>query len=91
MKITKEQEDQIINFGAFEYSNHKMANILEVDNSIVSKEMNNKNSGFYQLYQKGKDRSDYVLDLKLFEMGQRGDIKAIEKFEQRKFKRQNAD
>lgn len=85
MEIKKEQEEQIVNFGAFEYDNRKMANILDVAESIVATEMKNINSEFFQLYQKGKDRSDYVIDLKLFEMAKAGDIKAIDKFESRKF------
>jgi hypothetical protein len=91
MKLTEEQEKQIINFGAFEYSSEKMANILMFNLIDIVKEMKDKNSTFFKLYQKGKDTSDYVIDLKLFELGKSGDVKAIEKFEQRKFKRLNSE
>jgi len=42
------------------------------------------NSEFSQLLQKGRDMSDYVIDLRLFEMAKTGDIKALDKLEQRK-------
>ncbi|MFD1292650.1 hypothetical protein ACFQ5N_02270 [Lutibacter holmesii] len=87
MQIEKEQEEQIVNFGAFQYNNLKMANILNVTEKEVEIEMENKNSLLYNLYLKGKDRADYVIDLKLFEMAKSGDIKALNKFENRIFLR----
>lgn len=89
MKLTEEIIEQIVNFGAFQYSNLKMANVLNLPENIIEEEMNNKSSEFYKLYLKGKDRADYVIDLKLFQMAKVGDIKALDKFEQRIFKRQN--
>jgi hypothetical protein len=50
----------------------------------VEKAMKDVNSVFYELYEAGKNQSMYLLDLKLFEMAQSGDIKALEKLEQRK-------
>lgn len=84
MKITKEQEEQVINFGAFGYSENKIANILGVDVDEVIKEKKDKKSELSKLLQKGKDMSDYVIDLKLFEMAKSGDIKALDKLELRK-------
>lgn len=84
MKIEKEQEEQIVNFGAFEYDAKKIASILGVDLKEVQSEIDNKTSLLYQLLQKGRDMADYVIDLKLFEMAKSGDIKALEKLDNRK-------
>jgi hypothetical protein len=86
MEITKEEEDKIINFGAFGYKIPKMARLLELDEQIVKKEFDNKKSVFFALYQKGQDMADYVIDLKLFEMARSGDMKALETLEFRKRK-----
>jgi hypothetical protein len=84
MKIEKENEEQIVNFGVFEYDSKKIASILGVDEKQVQKEIENKKSLFSQLLQKGRDMADYVIDLKLFEMAKSGDIKALEKLDLRK-------
>ena len=41
-------------------------------------------SVFYKTYMKGSDMANYLIDLKLFEMAQSGDIKAIDKLSERK-------
>lgn len=84
MKIGKDQEDQIVNFGVFGYDALKMANILDADESEIQKELEDETTFFNKLYQKGRDMSDYVIDLKLFEMAKSGDIKALDKLEARK-------
>jgi hypothetical protein len=84
MKIEKENEEQIVNFGVFEYDSKKIASILGVDVKEVQKEIENKTSLLSQLLQKGRDMADYVIDLKLFEMAKSGDIKALEKLDLRK-------
>jgi predicted DNA-binding protein YlxM (UPF0122 family) len=87
MKLTEEQKDQVINFGAFDYSIEKIASILEIDEEIVKNQFKNESSELSVLFKKGKDRADYVLDLKLFNMAKAGDIKALDKLENRKFHR----
>jgi len=84
MEIKKEQEEQIINFGVFGYDAEKIANILGFDKKEVLHELQNKESKLSLLLQKGKDMSDYVIDLKLFEMAKTGDINALEKLDHRK-------
>ena len=84
MEIKKEQEEQVINFGVFDYDAKKIASILEFDKNEVSEELKNKESKLSLLLQKVKDMADYVIDLKLFEMAKTGDIKALEKLEHRK-------
>ena len=87
MKITKQQEEIIINCGVFDYNAAKIANILGVEKEEIEKELKDKNSEFSKLIIKGRDMADYVLDLKLFELAQNGDIKALEKLDQRKRRR----
>lgn len=84
MIIAKEAEEQIVNFGVFEYDTLKMSNILDVSEHEIIKEMKNTSSDFYKLYQKGVDMADYVIDLKLFDMAKSGDIKALDKLDFRK-------
>jgi len=84
MKIKEEQKEQVINFGAFNYSSRKIASILELNQNEVDSELKNKESELSKLIQKGKDMADYVIDLKLFEMAKTGDIKALNKLDNRK-------
>lgn len=78
--VIDDYEEMIVNFGAFSYSNEKMAAILLINEKQIANEMEDKNSDFYRLYSKGKNMRDYVLDLKLFEMAQSGDLKALDEF-----------
>lgn len=87
MKITDDLKEKIINMGVFEYDSEKIASILEIDISIINKELNDAKSELNKLLEIGKNKSDYVIDLKLFELAKAGDIKALEKLELRKRKR----
>jgi len=82
--FTKKQEEQLINFGAFGYSEKKIASIMGVPVDDIISLKKDKNSILSNLLQKGKDMADYVIDLKLFEMAKSGDIKALDKLELRK-------
>lgn len=82
-KIDKDTEEKIVNFGAFGYDIQKMANVLDWSPDEIRTALDEKKL-FWKLYQKGKDTADYVIDLKLFEMAQSGDLKALEEFESRK-------
>lgn len=84
--ITEDDKQKIINCGAFGYDNSKIANIMSLELSVVEKLME-KGGSFRSLYEIGKDRADYVLDLKLFEMAQGGDLKAMEILDTRKMMR----
>lgn len=90
MKIEKEKEEQIINFGAFGYDALKIGNILGLPEIEIENEMKDENSELFKLLQKGRDMSDFVIDLKLFEMAKSGDIKALEKLDYRKRIREEA-
>lgn len=84
MKITDEQKEIAINLGFFDYPVGKIANILGEDEAVIEKALGDKNTELSKLMKIGKDRADYVIDAKLFELAQKGDIKALEKLEHRK-------
>ena len=81
--ITEKEKEQILNMGAFEYSNEMCANVLDWEKDLVDLLMNT-DSEFSKLYKKGRDRAQYVIDLKLFEQAQAGDIKSLDKLQTRK-------
>ena len=83
-KLTKKEQDLIIDFGALNYQASKIAIILEVDLNEIKTELQDINSEVYKLYRKGKYMADYKIDLKIFELAQTGDMKAIERFEKQK-------
>ena len=82
--ITTPEKEVIINCGAFKFQPDKISNILDWPADEVTKLFNDKRSEFYQLIKKGRDTADYVLTLKLFELAQTGDLKALEEFENRR-------
>lgn len=84
MEIKEEQEEQIVNFGAFDYDAKKIASILGLKKEAVEQELDDKDSQLSKLFQKGKDMADYVIDLKLFEMAKTGDMKALDKLDSRR-------
>jgi hypothetical protein len=79
--------EKVVNFGAFGYPADKIASILMIQVSEVEKLMKDAESEFCKHYQKGVHTADYVIDMKLFEMSQGGDLKALEEFEYRKKQR----
>lgn len=87
MKINKDQEEQIVNFGVFNYDQKRIAAILDIPEAEVASEMQNQNSLLSKLLEKGRYMADYVIDLKLFELAKVGDLKALEKLETRQRKR----
>jgi hypothetical protein len=81
--ITDDQKEIIINLGALNYSAIDCAAVLEWPEEETIALFTNTKSEFHKLYQRGKVRSDYVIDLKLFEQAQQGDIKSLEKLQLR--------
>lgn len=90
MKIDKDQEEMIANFGALGYDAKKMSSILGVAESEIIEELKNEDSEFAKLFQKGVDMSEYVIDLKIFDLAKQGDMAAIKLFEERKQQRQKS-
>jgi hypothetical protein len=80
--LTEKEREMIVNFGALGYSVDKMAVILMWDVKEIADAMSG--GDFARLYQKGQAIADYVIDMKLFELSQTGDLKALAEFEKRK-------
>lgn len=74
----------MINFGAFNYDYARIASILEITVSEVEESMKNPDSQLFKCYHKGRHISEYVIDTKLFELAQMGDLKALNELERRK-------
>jgi len=85
MKI--ENPEMIANFGALGYDAKKMSSILGVSEIEIVQELKNKDSEFAKLFQKGVDMSEYVIDIKVFNLAKQGDLAAIALFEKRKEQR----
>lgn len=81
-------DEMIANFGALGYDAERCANVAGVDAEFIFSAMQDPESDFSKMYRKGQHRAEYVIDLKLFEMAQTGDIKAIDKLEQRRAARE---
>jgi glycosylphosphatidylinositol transamidase (GPIT) subunit GPI8 len=87
MSYTEDFLKKIIQMGILEYTCDKILNILDEfieDQNKFIKDFNNDNSEVYKAYKKGKDKADFIIDQRLFELAKTGNIAAIEKIEQRK-------
>lgn len=80
IEYTNENEEIIINCGAFGYKADVIASLLRIDLSVIENAMVNDNE-FIKLYKFGNDMANYKLDLKLFEIAKSGDIKAMQAFQ----------
>lgn len=49
-----------------------------------TEDFDNENSPVQVAYRKGVDKADYAIDMKLFDMAKGGDLKALQKYEERK-------
>lgn len=84
-KTEKELRTEMLhNFGAFEYSVHQMAAILKDDVDSIAMQMKDPKSELYICYHYGKEMREYVIDQKLFDLVQVGDIAAMREFEKRR-------
>jgi uncharacterized protein YbaP (TraB family) len=81
--LTEKHLEQIANCGAFAYSPDRTAAVIGWEEQEV-KAMMIGNAQFQKAYSSGKYRAEYVIDLKLFEQAQAGDIKSLDKLESRK-------
>ena len=69
METTTEFLGKITGMGTLGYDVQKIINILDIeDEEEFIKEFNDKKSLIAKAYQKGVDKSDYIIDTKLFEM-----------------------
>lgn len=82
--LKEEQLAMLKNMGALGYPPSKIASIMSFSEKEVAESLKNKESDAAKAYQEGADYADYLIDLKLFEMCQSGDIRAMDKLEARK-------
>jgi len=81
----KELTELVASFGIVRYPLDKILNILpdDVDRNEFIQQFNDPTHDIAKAYQKGIDRSDYDIDIRLFEMAKSGDLSALEKYERR--------
>lgn len=87
MKYTEDFLKKIVGVGTLGYSVSKIINVLDIEEKDVEQFINdfdNFDSQLRRAYQKGVDKADYAIDTKLFEQAKSGDLKALQKYEQRK-------
>ncbi len=88
MKYTEEFLKKIVSVGTLGYSVYKIINVLDVeekDHEQFINDFNNPRHEVYKNYKKGLDKADYAIDMKLFEKAREGDLKALAKYEERKY------
>ena len=95
MEYTDETIAKMQSLGALGYGVEKIINILDIpetDAATFRSDFANTDSPIRRAYQKGVDKSDYIIDKKLYELAQTGDLKAIETYENKKMvNRQNQE
>lgn len=87
MEYTEEFLKKIVGVGTLGYAIEKIINVLDIADKDVEafrKDFNQPNSIVRRAYQKGIDKADYAIDMKLFDMAKNGDLKALYKYEERK-------
>lgn len=76
---------KMVSMGTLGYSTQKIINILDIENEdALRADLQNPESKLFKAYQKGMDKADYAVDMKLYELAKNGDLKALEKWEERK-------
>ncbi len=91
MEYNEDFLKKIVGVGTLGYSIEKIINVLDISDNDINNfilDFKNKNSVVYKNYKKGLDKSDYAIDMKLFELAKNGDLKALEKYEKRKIEQQ---
>lgn len=87
MEYTEEFLKKIVGVGTLGYSLNKIINVLDINEKDVeqfTEDFDNENSPVQVAYQKGVDKADYAIDTKLFEQAKAGDLKSLQKYEERK-------
>lgn len=84
--LTSTEINKITNFGALNYTAEQSIIVLGWDLEFMKSQINDVNSEFNINYNKGMVINQYIIDTKLLEMAQSGDLKAIDMLEKRKNK-----
>ena len=87
MEYNEDFFKKMVQVGTLGYPLSKIINVLDIEDTIqFTKDFDNPKSKVAISYQKGIDKADFVLDSKLFDMAKGGDLKALDKYEDRKKK-----
>jgi len=87
MEYTEEFLKKIVGVGTLGYSVSKIINVLDIEERDVEQFVNDFDdfdNPLRRAYQKGVDKADYAIDTKLFEQAKAGDLKSLQKYEERK-------
>lgn len=87
MTYTEDFLKKVVQMGTLGYPLSKILNVLDVTDSDAAqftKDFYNSASPIAISYKKGCDKGDFMIDSKLFEFASKGDLDALEKYEQRK-------
>ena len=87
MDITPEFLSKVETCGTLGYRAAKVINILEVpeaDARWFMKQFADKSSSIRRAFDRGVDKSDFMIDKKVFELAQTGDMAAIQEYARRK-------
>jgi hypothetical protein len=87
MDYTEDFLKKIVNLGTLGYDVEQAINILDIEDKDINSftnDWNNHSSVVSRSYKKGVDKADYAIDLKLFKLATEGDLKALQKYEERK-------
>lgn len=86
MKYDDEFLKKVESLGILGYPVQKCINILDIGDTEVNQfttDFNSPESKVKKAYQKGVDKAEYAIDSKLFNKAKEGDLKALQKFEDR--------
>jgi len=83
LTLNERQREMIVDFGAFAYNAKKISVILELPFDFIEKSLKDESTEIHKLYFKGLYTAEYVLDKKMFDLAQQGDIKAIDRLKSR--------
>lgn len=83
LTLSERQKEMMVDFGAFAYNAKKISIILELPLEDLEFSLKDENSEIHKLYFKGLCTAEYVLDKKMFDLAQQGDIKAIDRLKSR--------
>ena len=87
MEYTEDFLKKIVGVGTLGYSVSKIINALDIEEKDMEQFVNDFDdfdSPLRRAYQKGVDKADYAIDTKLFEQAKAGDLKSLQKYEERK-------
>jgi len=87
MDYTEDFLKKIVNLGTLGYDVEQAINILDIEDKDINSftnDWNRPSSVVSRSYKKGVDKADYAIDLKLFKLATEGDLKALQKYEERK-------